>query len=395
MTTIKRATVRSYNAANHTEAIQVAGSLAVWLEEIAVAADIPPRECVAGRECAVLFFTDDNPDDAAVVTVLGAAPSPGPFSRIGDADGDTSVQTEASPDEDRVRVTVAGTQRAVFAPASPHTDLTGDAKISGNLGLAGAGPIPGALVNIDKTITGTTATDGINNVIRANSQLPGLRGVTGEAQTTTSQTAAMSYMRGLDFRVNHLSSASTVTDLIGAFLLLGGSGPATNRIGLHSRVESLIATATNQVGVLSELWANALITTPTARAFETGLLLQRLTVTSLAHYAIGTIFMLSGAAITNHYGYLSPNMTTGTNRHPFYDGGINAVSADGSGNRFRSNTQFGSVAGSFGGGEGVIGIANRSTAPASNPAGGGVLYAEAGALKWRGSAGTVTTVAAA
>jgi hypothetical protein len=51
--------------------------------------------------------------------------------------------------------------------------------------------------------------------------------------------------------------------------------------------------------------------------------------------------------------------------------------------------------GSYGGGSGVIFIANRTSAPASNPAGGGILYAESGALKWRGSSGTVTTVAAA
>jgi hypothetical protein len=42
-----------------------------------------------------------------------------------------------------------------------------------------------------------------------------------------------------------------------------------------------------------------------------------------------------------------------------------------------------------------MGIANAGTVPTTNPAGGGVLYAQAGALKWRGSAGTVTTIAAA
>lgn len=37
-------------------------------------------------------------------------------------------------------------------------------------------------------------------------------------------------------------------------------------------------------------------------------------------------------------------------------------------------------------------IAN-GTAPSANPSGGGVLYVEAGALKYRGSSGTVTTLA--
>lgn len=47
----------------------------------------------------------------------------------------------------------------------------------------------------------------------------------------------------------------------------------------------------------------------------------------------------------------------------------------------------------FGGGKGVIGIGNRALVPGSNPIGGGVLYAESGALKWRGSSGTVTQIA--
>lgn len=50
---------------------------------------------------------------------------------------------------------------------------------------------------------------------------------------------------------------------------------------------------------------------------------------------------------------------------------------------------------SFGSGAGVIFLANRTTNPSSNPSGGGILYAEAGALKWRGSSGTITTIAAA
>lgn len=55
---------------------------------------------------------------------------------------------------------------------------------------------------------------------------------------------------------------------------------------------------------------------------------------------------------------------------------------------FNTTTQFGS-------GERVIGIANATTVPTTNPTGGGVLYVEAGALKYRGSSGTVTTIAPA
>lgn len=52
-------------------------------------------------------------------------------------------------------------------------------------------------------------------------------------------------------------------------------------------------------------------------------------------------------------------------------------------------------AGSYGGGAGVAFLATARTLPSTNPVGGGVLYVDAGALKYRGSAGTVTTLAAA
>lgn len=50
---------------------------------------------------------------------------------------------------------------------------------------------------------------------------------------------------------------------------------------------------------------------------------------------------------------------------------------------------------SFGSGSKVLFIANATTAPTTNPSGGGILYCEAGALKFRGSSGTVTTIAPA
>jgi hypothetical protein len=42
---------------------------------------------------------------------------------------------------------------------------------------------------------------------------------------------------------------------------------------------------------------------------------------------------------------------------------------------------------------GLVFINNLTTAPTSNPSGGGFLYVEAGALKYRGTSGTVTTIA--
>lgn len=55
--------------------------------------------------------------------------------------------------------------------------------------------------------------------------------------------------------------------------------------------------------------------------------------------------------------------------------------------------QFGSGGVDFGGGVGVLGIDNRTTAPSTNPTAGGILYCDTGALKYRGSSGTLTNVA--
>jgi hypothetical protein len=55
------------------------------------------------------------------------------------------------------------------------------------------------------------------------------------------------------------------------------------------------------------------------------------------------------------------------------------------------NFSLGAAGGSYGSGVGCIFIPNATSAPSTNPTNGGILYVEAGALKYRGSSGTVTT----
>ncbi|MEU3729996.1 hypothetical protein AB0E81_11385 [Streptomyces sp. NPDC033538] len=63
---------------------------------------------------------------------------------------------------------------------------------------------------------------------------------------------------------------------------------------------------------------------------------------------------------------------------------------------FTSAVQLGATSSDFGGSAGaVISMKNATTAPTTNPTGGGIIYTEGGALKYRGSSGTVTTIAAA
>lgn len=60
-----------------------------------------------------------------------------------------------------------------------------------------------------------------------------------------------------------------------------------------------------------------------------------------------------------------------------------------------NGAQFGSSSFALGGGVGVVGIANATTAPTANPTSGAVVYAEGGALRVRGAAsgGSIVTLA--
>ncbi len=78
--------------------------------------------------------------------------------------------------------------------------------------------------------------------------------------------------------------------------------------------------------------------------------------------------------------------------HKFFTGSTAAVNFERL--RIENNGNIGISGASFGSGVKVLFIAD-GTAPSSNPSGGGILYVESGALKYRGSSGTVTTVASA
>ena len=344
MSTIKRGIIKSYTAATHKASVQIAGSLSVWLDGVPVATDIPATEVVAGRDCGVLFFTEDNPDDAVVVTVHGAVPSPVlAGSYIADNDGNTSVSTETMPNEDRIRMLIAGVLRYMMAEASPHHDLTGDLRLSGVLAVKGATP---------------DVTQSAYIIAR-------------DATAPDGQIAILADVGGL-------TSVGT-----GAVVGIGGRALARNTATVTAYGLDYVAGAN----------AQSLVDAAAVRAQITVVAAIGKTITNATCILVRAPLNLGGT-ITNAYGVRVEAITTGGNRRPIQEEGSSGP-GDAHGNRFRSNTQFGSLSGSFGGGDGVIGLADASVAPLLNPSGGGVLYAQGGALKWRGSSGTVTTIAPA
>jgi len=88
-------------------------------------------------------------------------------------------------------------------------------------------------------------------------------------------------------------------------------------------------------------------------------------------------YQSQGGTSSGHLFYTSNNATATLRMWLTYDG-----------NLLLNTTATGT-------GSGVLGMLNASVVPSTNPASGGVIYIEAGALKYRGSAGTITTLAAA
>jgi len=242
-------------------------------------------------------------------------------------------------------MTTAGTLRYTIGNASPQHEVVGAMRISQGLQVGpNAALAPLASARIATRDDGSP--DGVVGVLADLGTLtaPGagsLIGVAGHAIGKVSPTVAV---RGLDF-------------------IAGSTARALNDVD-NIRVQAITLVGT---GLTIVNCHGLLVRTPSNLGFT----------------------------ITNNYGVRVQTMgSTGDNRRPFQDEST-ANESNNHGNRFLSNTQFASLVGAFGGGRGVVGIANAPQVPVSNPAAGGVLYAEAGALKWRGSAGTVTTIAIA
>jgi hypothetical protein len=66
---VRRGEIKAFDSGSYTATVQMAGSLAVWLESVPVARNIAAPELIVGRRCAVLFFGDTNPQDAVIVAV--------------------------------------------------------------------------------------------------------------------------------------------------------------------------------------------------------------------------------------------------------------------------------------------------------------------------------------
>jgi hypothetical protein len=422
MTTLKRATIKSYAAGTHRASVQIAGSLSVWLDSVPVATNIPAADVIAGRECGVLLFTDDNPEDGCVIAVYNALPSAGGAVSLIVQEGDSTVEAAATTldfsEPDAVLVTASPSGEANIAMGL-YTLLAGR---SGGQTLSG-GVAANEILTLRGTSHGTTATarvDVVSSDLRMATAGKVMQGPDGaerirlaSANPHVQTTGALYVNCGSSLTTGGFGVNNNPTNY--AYLYTGhASTSVDNKIGCL--VDMGLGTSAPGVGVVMGVGGRAAArdaattdvygldyiagTSGRSPAAVTGC--RTAAIGSGVGTNIGTYrgFWAKGGqliftTITTFKGFTCEDLPASglTNVHPFWED--IGRDDDNNGNRFRSNTQFGSTTGAFGGGDGVIGIANATTNPSSNPSGGGVLYADAGALKWRGSGGTVTTIAPA
>jgi hypothetical protein len=66
---LRKGVLRSFDSGSYTAAVQLSGSHKGWLENIAVARNIPSAEMISGRKVAVILFDVNNAKEAVVTAV--------------------------------------------------------------------------------------------------------------------------------------------------------------------------------------------------------------------------------------------------------------------------------------------------------------------------------------
>jgi hypothetical protein len=207
------------------------------------------------------------------------------------------------------------------------------------------------------TIGATTPSTGAFTTLSASS------GATALAITANSTSANGTYVQ--------INNSGTANTFLGAWKALLGAGNATDTVLLSSG-------ATLGLGVNSG--TNVPLSISSTGLAVTGALSCTGAVTISDRINAAANFDFRGA------GDVYTTLSSGTNFYIRSISAVNVFTAADTGNIGIGVTAFGTSAAK------VLGMAN-ATAPTTSPAGMGQLYVEGGALKYRGSSGTVTTIA--
>lgn len=231
---------------------------------------------------------------------------------------------------------------------------------------------------------------------------------TGAPWTSTSEVGRFGQMRNafgvtgsyFGFGTGDYSGGNYLKyDTNGGFQLIAGNGVVRiNSSGISIGTGSASGSTYNSLSYTTYGTPNTIDSQNTAYRNTSGSLVANYSLTLGASAAIpsalwstevNAISFFPGAGLNGVRFYIYADDNT------LRDYAVLMETADsGIGGRSLSGLSIGSGSPTFGGGSNQIFLAN-ATAPSSNPSGGGLLYVQSGALKYRGSGGTTTTIAAA
>jgi len=268
-------------------------------------------------------------------------------------------------------------------------------------------PLPTQLITIDRGVSGavgpTGPTGAPGSVQSVGLSAPSVFNVSGSPVTTTG-TLALSYS-GTPLPVLNGGTGLTTYTANGVLYASGTGTLATGTGLLFSSTNLLVGTSTNTntskivaAGTISETVGSTQYLV--ASQFDVGAAPNQI---PLNQY-LGSLAYEDAANIAGQVGVIAgtaalPSLVSAVdtdtgvwfpaaNTVALSTGGSERARFDSSGNLLVGTTAAGTTAAK------IIGMGN-ATAPTTSPAGMGQLYVEAGALKYRGSSGTVTTIAVA
>ena len=266
-----------------------------------------------------------------------------------------------------------------------------DAKISALTNLTAADPTNDMIPIVDVSDTppasGNTKRISINNILSSSPTASGALTVTGlvtAGSATITGAATVGTTLGVT-GASTLASASVTGALGAAGLNVTGATIPANGVYLGS-ANNLSFSAASALGMTLNSTGLAIGTNVTNRRLNLGGGASN----SLIHF----FNTATGSANTDGFifGLETDQSVVLFNAEntamKFYTNSNQNMTLDASGNLGIGVSSFGTSA------DKVLGLAN-ATAPSTSPAGMGQLYVESGALKFRGSSGTITTIAAA
>lgn len=224
MTLLARGIVRAYDSATHTAQVQLATSHPSTLVSIPVATALHPVEVVAGRECAVLLLTDDNPADALLISVHNAVPGYHRLTSYGNVVGNaTSVTTSMlllKPESSGESVPTSRTALDIQPQWSPSAAALAFIGISGNALVTTGGNNQTSIFGLDF------------QAIASGAVITTMAGARVRVGVTTNTTVTK--LQGLAVRSpSQIAGTLTTTDIIGVDIEQQGVGAPTNVYGVR------------------------------------------------------------------------------------------------------------------------------------------------------------------